>query len=103
MDLIKEELLKNKPNISESTIKTYCSLIKSMFNKYSNNKDDKLNKQFFINNYKSIIEELEKENLNSRKTRLASIIVLLGDTPITDHYKYIMMKDIKTKSDNDNN
>ena len=97
-----EELKKNKPEISDSTIKTYCSLIKSMFNKYSN-KDDKLNKQFFIDKYKSIIEELEKENLNSRKTRLASIVVLLGDNDITDHYRFIMMKDIKQKGDNDIN
>ena len=102
MNSIKEQLKQNKPNISDSTIKTYCSLIKNMFNKYSN-KDDELNKHFFIDNYKHIIDELNKDNLNSRKTRLASIVVLLGDEPTTDHYKYIMMKDIKQKSDNDIN
>ena len=102
MQSIKEQILQNKPNISDSSIKTYLSLLKNLFNKYSNsNKDDEFNKKFFIDNYVLIIENLQKENLNSRKTKLSSIVVLLGDDPINEKYKFNMMNDIHLKKEED--
>ena len=100
MQSIKEQILQNKPNISDNSIKTYLSLLKNIFNKFSNTNDE-LNKQFFIDNYKLIIEELQKENLNSRKTKLSSIVVLLGDEPINENYKFNMMNDIHLKKAED--
>lgn len=96
MDLIKENLKKNRPNLSDNSIKTYISLLKNIYKKVNIN--DTFNIDFFIKNYKDILNYLNNENLNSRKTVLAAIVSLLGNNSIVEIYRHKMMDDISKKN-----
>jgi len=92
---IKEILIKNRPNLTNSTIKTYISLLNNIYKKVKINEPFNIN--FFIKNYLPILNYLNNENLNTRKSILASIVSLLGDNNIVDIYRDRMMNDIETK------
>jgi len=90
---LKALIIKNKPNISESSVKTYLSILKNLYINIF--KDDKMDISNFDNSDKilSSIKDLEP---NKRKTILAALVV------ITDNKKYReqMLKDIEVyKSD----
>jgi len=96
---IKDILIKNRPNLTASTIKTYISLLNNIYKKV-NLKGD-LNIDFFIKNYIPILNYLNNENLNSRKTILAAIVSLLGSHDIVNIYRDRMMNDIEVKKNID--
>lgn len=96
---IKDILIKNRPNLTASTIKTYISLLNNIYKKVNLNGD--LNIEFFIKNYIPILNYLNNENLNSRKTILAAIVSLLGSHDIVNIYRDRMMNDIETKKNID--
>jgi len=97
MEIIKETLKINRPNLSTNTIKTYISLLNNVYKKLNNN--DNFNIEFFMNNYKDIINYLNDVNLNYRKTTLAAIISLLdNNSQIEALYRNYMMKDIYIKN-----
>jgi len=86
---IKEKIKENKPNISESSIKTYNSILTNLHkNVYGD--DDYTLKNF--NDTDTIIKYLKDLEAPKRKTILASLVVL------TDNKKYrdIMLSDIET-------
>lgn len=73
---IKERLLKNKPNLSDSSIKTYISLLKNLYYKMY-----KAGSGFDIDKFEDVkgIKQILKDKPPSvRKTYLASLISLLG-------------------------
>ena len=59
---IKEILIKNRPNLTNSTIKTYISLLNNIYKKVKINEPFNIN--FFIKNYLPILNYLNNENLN---------------------------------------
>ena len=86
---IKEKIKENKPNISESSIKTYNSILTNLHkNVYGD--DDYTLKNF--NDTDTIIKYLKDLEAPKRKTILASLVVL------TDNKKYrdIMLSDIES-------
>jgi len=90
---LKALIIKNKPNISESSVKTYLSILKNLYINIF--KDDKMDISNFDNSDKilSSIKDLEP---NKSKTILEALVV------ITDNKKYReqMLKDIEVyKSD----
>jgi hypothetical protein len=97
----KERLLKNKSNVSESTVKTYCSLLRSLFYKM-NNPRTKFNPEFF-EDFKQVCK-LKDYKLNNRKTYLACIILFLGKHhPSIQEYSNIMMSDADIAKEDDEN
>ena len=88
---IQEILKKIRPTLSQSSLKTYSSILKGIFNKDDNNKDKDFNQEYFIKNYKTVINNLPQEP-NKRKTYLASIIVLCNDKDKCKPY-YDLMND----------
>jgi hypothetical protein len=96
MDLIKEKLKENRPNLSDNSIKTYISLLNNIYKKVNIN--DTFNIDFFLKYYKDILKYLNNENLNSRKTILAAIVSLLGNNSIVEIYRHKMMDDISKKN-----
>lgn len=89
-----ELIKKSKPAITESSCKTYNSLLRSI---YSNvfGKDKEPN----YSNFKKtepILEWLDKKTYASRKTYLAALVCVVPDEP---KYKAQMMTDIKTYND----
>jgi integrase len=86
---LKELIMKNKPNISKSSVATYLSILKNLYINVF--KDDKMDLKNFDNTDK-ILDSLKDLEPNKRKTILASLVV------ITDNKKYRdqMLKDIET-------
>lgn len=93
-EIIKEEIIKNKPNISKSSVTTYLSILKNLYINVF--KDDKFDLDKFDNADK-ILSSLKDLEPNKRKTILAALVV------ITDNKKYRdqMMKDIEEYKSNE--
>lgn len=93
-EIIKEEIIKNKPNISKSSVTTYLSILKNLYINVF--KDDKFDLEKFDNADK-ILSSLKDLEPNKRKTILAALVV------ITDNKKYRdqMMKDIEEYKSNE--
>lgn len=91
---IKELIIKNKPNISKSSVSTYLSILKNLYINVF--KDDKFDLKNFENADK-ILHCLKDLEPNKRKTILASLVV------ITDNKKYRdqMLKDIEAYTSNE--
>jgi hypothetical protein len=89
MSLIIEAIKKNKPNISESSIKTYDSILRNLYKKVFDDKEIDMKK---FDDTKSILKFLEDIPANKRKTILSSLVV------ITDNmiYRNQMLEDIET-------
>jgi len=86
---IKEKIKENKPNISESSIKTYNSILTNLYKNVFGD-DDYSMKNF--NDTDTIIKYLKDLEPPKRKTILASLVVL------TDNKKYreVMLADIES-------
>lgn len=84
-EYIAEEIMKNRPTLSESSLKTYVSLLSSLYRKLDT--DDEPEKAF--KNHKSIIEYLKDKPESSRKTSLSALFVI---TKLPE-YKELMLKD----------
>ena len=87
-NIIKDEIKKLKPDISDSSIKTYTSILKNIYQKVFNSSDIDLSK--FDDETDKILEFLKTITANRRKTILSALVV------ITDNKKYrdLMLDDI---------
>jgi hypothetical protein len=88
-----DEIKKCKPQISDGSLKTYNSLLRSIHAAVFKGEDKDV-KNF--EKEKPIMEYLEKKPYNTRKTYLAALVCI---APSVDRYKEVMMGDIKTYND----
>jgi integrase len=89
---IKEYLKDKRPNLSAGSLTTYTSILKNLFSKLNDgSKDYDVN---FFDNYKMILEHLKEVEPKKRKTILSALVVICPDD-ICEHYRSIMMNDIK--------
>ena len=88
-----DEIKKAKPKISEGSLKTYNSLLRSI-HKAVFGADDAEIKNF--SKEKPVMEYLNKKPYNTRKTYLAALICV---APTVAKYKEVMMGDIKEYND----
>jgi hypothetical protein len=73
---IKDTILKNRPNIAQSTLKTYMSSIRNVAKKINT----ELNTiEDIVKHNKEILNVLSDSNLNDRKTKLSAFIVAIDD------------------------
>ncbi len=91
-DIIIQEMKKNRPNLTESSLKTYSSLLFSMFNKMDLEKDLKSVKSHKADIIK-YVKALDKPQ--SRKTLLSCLVILTDD----DDYKTLMNENTKIIND----
>jgi hypothetical protein len=88
MKSIQERLKENKENISASTLKTYTSLLKTLY--YNNHpKDSEVNLEWF-DNQDTVIESLKEKPYSSRKTTYAGLVAI---TKNNDKYKKALLED----------
>lgn len=87
MSIIKTTIKNNKPDISDSSIKTYSSILKNIYLKIFNDSDIDISK---FDETDKILDYLKTMSPNRRKTVLSSLVV------ITDNkaYRDLMLKDI---------
>jgi integrase len=78
-----------RPNISKSSLKTYESVIRNLYNTVFN--DDKYDLDKFNTESNKVLEVLKSDPPNIRKTKLAAIVVITDN----DGYRELMLEDIK--------
>ena len=89
---LKEDIKKQRPKLSEGSLNTYASLLKSLYNNVFDSKDVDLER--FNKDDDKIIKHLEDLPPNKRKTILSALLVVTSN----DKYKKLMMGDIKEYS-----
>jgi hypothetical protein len=85
-----DELKKLKPNMSANSIKTYNSLLRSVYKNVFGNINDVQMKNF--SDHKQVMEFLDEKSFGTRKTYLAALVCIAPDVA---EYKKQMMSDIK--------
>lgn len=89
-----DEIKKSKPNISAGSLKTYNSLLRSIYKGAFGATDEPDVKNF--KKSKEVMEFLESKPFNVRKTYLAALLSIAPDEKV---FKETMMNDIKSYSD----
>ena len=87
-DTIKSEILKKRPNLSPSSVKTYVSILFNINKKVNPDNTD----MSFFDNHDEILKLLENKPPQSRKTSLSALFVLT-DNP---EYSKVMIQDCET-------
>lgn len=88
MSLLSEEIKKQRPNISDSTVKTYSSTLSALHKKVF---DGEINLENF-QNVKKLMEHLKDKPAHTRKTTLSALFILTG----IPEYQKQMKEDIAT-------
>ena len=98
MDNIIHLLKTNRPNLSESSIKSYTSAFRSLSRKMGIDFNDEMN---FVKHQKEIIDFLKDFKVHTRKTRLAGIVSILNSSEQTPSvvkaikdYRKLMLDDV---------
>jgi hypothetical protein len=89
-----DELKKRKPNMSANSVKTYNSLLRSIYKNVFGNINDVSLKHF--SDHKKIMDFLNEKTYGTRKTYLAALVCIAPDVA---EYKKQMMEDIKEYND----
>lgn len=84
---IKDILRRNRPNLSESSLTTYNSIITNLYKKVFKKTEIDLND---FNDADKVLNFLQDTPSNKRKSILASVLVLTGD----DRYRQQMNEDV---------
>ncbi len=92
METIKEDILKNRPNLSTSSVNSYYSILKNLHKKVF--KDKEYNKKDFHED-KIILNELNEMPSKKRKTILSALVIFVDDDKVKEIYRSLMMDDIK--------
>jgi len=101
MTNIQEILIANRPNLSKGTVRTYVSIIRSLYRRLHNNVNDLPDaneiQTFFCENKKKVLEHLQDQAFSLRKTILAGLVCLCGES--AGEYRTLMLKDAKAYND----
>lgn len=92
---IEENIIINRPNIKQSSLKTYIISLKNL-RKSIDNKSD-LDNTDFLKDYDKIIENIKNMKITSKKNRITSILVALSsdnkiDNELIDKYQKLLKK-----------
>lgn len=101
MSNIQDILLANRPNLSKGTIRTYLSIIRSLYRRLHNDTTDLPSAdeiyEFFCKNKTKVLEHLKSQAFSLRKTILAALVCLCGKD--AGDYRTLMLKDAKAYND----
>jgi integrase len=89
--LLEKKIIENRPKLGTSSIKTYISILTNI-NKNLQGLD---NIEWFSDNYKNILDYLDKMNDQTKKTNLSALFVLTEK----NEYRDIMMDVMKKVND----
>lgn len=89
MESIINTLKEKRPNISKSSLKTYESIIRNLYDTIFN--DDKYDLSKFNTESNKVLDLLKSDPPNIRKTKLSALVVITEN----DGYRQLMLDDIK--------
>jgi DNA modification methylase len=87
-DVLKTEILKKRPNLSPSSVKTYVSILFNINKKMNPENTD----MSIFDNHDDILKLLADKPAQSRKTSLSALFVLTGN----DAFNKQMIQDCET-------
>jgi len=94
MDLL---LKQQRDNLSESTIRTYASNLKSLYKKIHPDTPNNISPEtiftYYKNNATKVLDFLKDVPSSKRKTILASLVVLCSKQKCVETYRKLMLKD----------
>jgi hypothetical protein len=97
MEEIKKIIVSNRPHIGENSVKSYLSVIKNLYLKIAEKTDFGNAPEFFEKEYEKVIKYLtDTFPFSTRKTKLASLVVLMPDGTAKQEYQKQMLVDIKS-------
>lgn len=102
MEHIKEIIKKNRPNLSDSSIKTYTSIVSNLYKYITKEKDIGDAVAFFTKHSKEVLAYLKDTPNSTRKTKLAALVVLCDKQPCAEVYRHQMIKDAVKYNDEQN-
>ena len=88
-----ETIKKNRPNLTESSMKTYGYILKRLLKQMKLAEEDY---KKILDNPKKVMEAIQDQAPQSRKTVLAVLISLFGRNEKTDMFNQQMLQDAKT-------
>lgn len=88
-NIIIQQIKEERPNISQSSLKTYESIIRNLYKKVFD--DDTYNLSKFKTKSNQVLEYLKNMPSNKRKTILSALVVITDDK----EYRELMLDDIK--------
>lgn len=101
MDNIREQIQKNRPKISTSSIRTYSSIIANLYKKITDKNSLDGVMDYFEKSVKNVMDYLKDTPANKRKTILAALVVFTeGNEKAADQYRKKMLDD-KSKYDDE--
>ena len=97
MATLQSIITQNRPKISQSSIRTYCSILKNLYRHIEGkNYDPDEGIKWFVENQNKIMEFLKKMSPRNRKLRLSALVVLCEHEPqIAKKYREKMLDDIR--------
>lgn len=95
MNNIEELVKKNRPEISKSSLKTYESILRNLYNNVFDDDEYKINN---FDNHEKILKFLKELPVNKRKTILSALVVITDNK----NYRDQMLEDIKEYNKNIN-
>ena len=90
---LKDYLVKEKPSLSQSSITTYHSILKSIYTKVFHSNELDLNK--LKEETEKILDYLKDLPFNKRKTTLSALLII---NPNEKRYRDLMLNDINVFS-----
>lgn len=99
-DDLEGQLLGNKKNLSDNSLKTYKNQLKTLFKSIW--KNEEFNYKNFFDNVDDVIKYLKSiDNINTRKTKAAALVILTMDKDkVVNKYRDLMKEDLE-KYNND--
>jgi hypothetical protein len=92
-EIIKDKLKENRPSLSDSSLKTYISILKNLYKKVYGSDE------FLLNNFKNqdkFIKYLDGVESSKRKSYLSALVVICNDE--CEKYSRLMMNDSQEHS-----
>jgi len=90
MEDCKEHIKKMRPKLSDSTLKTYCNILRNL---YKDVFDGDFDYKHYLKDYEKVMKHLEKTKYNVRKTILSALVVISEGTVAQSHYRKQMLED----------
>lgn len=91
MDSCAKQIKDNRPRLSESSLKTYCNILRNLHKNVFGD-DAAFDHHHFTKNQEQVMKFLESVKFNVRKTILAALVALT-DGVVQSHYRDQMSKD----------
>ncbi len=101
MENIKEEIKKQRPNLSASSVNSYYSILKNLYKKLNEGKEEDFKNDFFKKEKETILKHLETMPPKKRKTILSALVIYVDCDKTRDEYRKQMMDDIKVSKEED--